>query len=68
MSDAEECEPLQEHICSAAPAVIEDYKETKALNKELEVSLSYYSLAQFHSISHAVSLSPGQWGSLQDSS
>ena len=37
MSDAEECEPLQEHICSAAPAVIEDYKETNALNKELEV-------------------------------
>ena len=43
MSDAEKREPLQEHICSAAPAVIEDYKETTALNRELEVSLSYSS-------------------------
>ena len=28
---------LQEHICSAAPAVIGDYKETTALNKDLKV-------------------------------
>ena len=28
---------LQEHICSAAPTVVEDYKGTAALNRELEV-------------------------------
>ena len=27
----------QEHICSAAPTVLEDYKGTAALNRELEV-------------------------------
>ncbi len=31
---------MQEHICSAAPAVIEDYRETTALNRELEVRAS----------------------------
>ena len=28
---------LQEHICSAVPTVVEDYKGTAALNRELEV-------------------------------
>ena len=27
----------QEHICSAAPTVVEDYRGTAALNRELEV-------------------------------
>lgn len=32
-----EMECMQEHICSAAPAVVEDYRDTTALSKELEV-------------------------------
>lgn len=30
---------MQEHICSAAPTVVEDYRDTRSLSKELEVCL-----------------------------
>ena len=31
---------MQEHICSAAPAVVEDYRDLTALSKQLEVCLA----------------------------